>query len=110
MADGDWLDFQMPEANLFSVVSAAKPVIYRLSIYHWFPNLGMVNYRDDKSFVMADIPGIVKDTQRKRNWSAVLRHIGHNSILLFYDCCRFKNIVREYKILKNRLVATHQSC
>lgn len=92
------------KSTLLSVVSAAKPVIADYPFTTLVPNLGMVNYRDDKSFVMADIPGIIEGAHKGKGIGLrFLRHIERNSILLFMIAADSKNIIEEYKILKNEL-------
>lgn len=92
------------KSTLLSVVSAAKPVIADYPFTTLVPNLGMVNYRDDKSFVMADIPGIIEGAHKGKGIGLrFLRNIERNSILLFMIAADSKNIIEEYKILKNEL-------
>jgi GTPase len=68
------------------------------------PNLGVVGYRDDKSFVMADIPGIIEGAaEGKGLGTRFLRHIERNSILLFLIPADAKDINKEYNILLNEL-------
>ena len=92
------------KSTLLSVVSAAKPEIADYPFTTLVPNLGMVNYRDDKSFVMADIPGIIEDAHKGKGLGLrFLRHIERNSILLFMIAADAKSIKEEYRILKNEL-------
>ncbi len=92
------------KSTLLSVVSAAKPEIADYPFTTLVPNLGMVNYHDDKSFVMADIPGIIEGAHKGKGIGLrFLRHIERNSILLFMIAADSKNIIEEYKILKNEL-------
>jgi GTPase len=91
------------KSTLLSVVSAAKPEIadYPFTIV---PNLGMVRYRDDRSFVMADIPGIIEGAHEGRGLGVrFLRHIERNSCLLFMIPADSADIVNDYKILLNEL-------
>ncbi len=92
------------KSTLLSVVSAAKPEIADYPFTTLVPNLGMVKYRDDKSFVMADIPGIIEGaSQGKGLGIRFLRHIERNSILLFMVPCDADDIKAEYEILLNEL-------
>jgi GTP-binding protein len=85
-------------------VSAAKPEIANYPFTTLVPNLGIVNYRDYKSFVMADIPGIIEGAHEGKGIGLrFLRHIERNSTLLFLVPCDTKDIVEEYKILLNEL-------
>src|SRR6478735_7712813 len=92
------------KSTLLSVVSAAKPEIANYPFTTLVPNLGIVNYRDYKSFVMADIPGIIEGAHEGKGIGLrFLRHIERNSSLLFLVSCDSKDIVEEYKILLNEL-------
>lgn len=92
------------KSTLLSVVSAAKPEIADYPFTTLVPNLGMVSYREGKSFVMADIPGIIEGAHTGRGLGLrFLRHIERNSILLFMIPCDSKNIQEEYSILLNEL-------
>lgn len=92
------------KSTLLSVVSAAKPEIANYPFTTLVPNLGIVNYRDYKSFVMADIPGIIEGAHEGKGIGLrFLRHIERNSSLLFLVPCDTKDIVEEYKILLNEL-------
>lgn len=92
------------KSTLLSVVSAAKPKIADYPFTTLVPNLGIVEYRDFKSFVMADIPGIIEGAaQGKGLGHRFLRHIERNSILLFMIPCDTKNIKKEYEILLKEL-------
>jgi GTPase len=92
------------KSTLLSVVSAAKPKIADYAFTTLVPNLGIVGYRDDKSFVMADIPGIIEGAHEGKGLGIrFLRHIERNSMLLFIIPADSKNIKGEYEILVNEL-------
>lgn len=92
------------KSTLLSVVSAAKPEIGDYPFTTLVPNLGMVYYRDDRSFVMADIPGIIEGAHEGKGLGIrFLRHIERNSILLFVIPADSNDIKKEYKILLNEL-------
>jgi GTP-binding protein len=92
------------KSTLLSVVSAAKPKIADYPFTTLAPNLGIVGYRDDKSFVMADIPGIIEGAHEGKGLGIrFLRHIERNSILLFVIPADSRNISEEYGILINEL-------
>jgi GTP-binding protein len=92
------------KSTLLSVVSAAKPKIADYAFTTLVPNLGIVRYRDDKSFVMADIPGIIEGAHEGKGLGIrFLRHIERNSILLFLIPADSKDIIKEYEILLNEL-------
>ena len=92
------------KSTLLSVLSAAKPEIADYPFTTLVPNLGIVGYRDNRSFVMADIPGIIEGAHLGKGLGLrFLRHIERNSILLFMIPCDTKNIKAEYGILLNEL-------
>jgi GTPase len=92
------------KSTLLSVISAAKPEIADYPFTTLVPNLGMVYYRDGKSFVMADIPGIIEGAAEGKGLGLrFLRHIERNSILLFMVPIDSMDIKKEYKILLNEL-------
>lgn len=92
------------KSTLLSVVSAAKPEIADYEFTTLTPNLGIVGYRDDRSFVMADIPGIIENAHLGKGLGVrFLRHIERNSVLLFVIPADSMDIHKEYKILLNEL-------
>jgi GTP-binding protein len=92
------------KSTLLSVLSAAKPEIADYPFTTLRPNLGIVPYYDDKSFVMADIPGIIEGAHEGKGLGVrFLRHIERNSVLLFMIPADSKDIKKEYKILLNEL-------
>jgi GTPase len=92
------------KSTLLSVVSAAKPKIANYAFTTLEPNLGVVAYRDYRSFVMADIPGIIEGASEGKGLGLrFLRHIERNSMLLFMISCDSPDIGEEYKILVNEL-------
>ncbi|MDD2246959.1 MAG: GTPase ObgE [Proteiniphilum sp.] len=92
------------KSTLLSVVSAAKPKIGNYPFTTLEPNLGIVSYREGKSFVMADIPGIIEGASEGKGLGLrFLRHIERNSLLLFVVPADAKNIHEEYTILLNEL-------
>jgi GTP-binding protein len=93
------------KSTLLSVVSAAKPEIANYPFTTLVPNLGMVNYRDYRSFVMADIPGIIEGASEGKGLGyRFLRHIERNALLLFMVPADTEDYRREYDILLNELV------
>jgi GTP-binding protein len=92
------------KSTLLSVVSAAKPEIADYPFTTLVPNLGMVRYRDNKSFVMADIPGIIEGAHAGKGLgSRFLRHIERNAVLLFTIPVDTRDIRQEYGILLSEL-------
>lgn len=92
------------KSTLLSVVSAAKPEIANYPFTTLRPNLGIVSYRDNRSFIMADIPGIIEGASEGKGLGLrFLRHIERNSILLFMVSADSEDIVKEYEILLNEL-------
>ncbi|MCK8491594.1 GTPase ObgE [Spirosoma sp. RP8] len=92
------------KSTLLSVVSAARPEIADYPFTTLVPNLGVVAYRDYKSFVMADIPGIIEGaSQGKGLGLRFLRHIERNSVLLFVIPANSPDIRQEYNTLLNEL-------
>ena len=92
------------KSTLLSAVSAAKPKIANYPFTTLEPNLGIVPYRGQKSFVMADIPGIIEGASEGKGLGLrFLRHIERNSLLLFMVPADSDDIAREYDILLNEL-------
>jgi GTP-binding protein len=92
------------KSTLLSVVSAAKPKIGDYPFTTLVPNLGIVSYRDNQSFVMADIPGIIEGAHEGKGLGLrFLRHIERNSMLLFMVPADTKDYRKEYFILMNEL-------
>jgi GTP-binding protein len=97
------------KSTLLSTVSAAKPEIADYPFTTLVPNLGIVPYREHKSFCVADIPGIIEGAAEGRGLGLrFLRHIERNSILLFIVPADSKDITAEYKILLNELEKYNQ--
>ena len=92
------------KSTLLSSISAARPKIADYAFTTLEPSVGIVEYRDDRSFVMADIPGIIEGAHEGRGLGLrFLRHIERNSMLLFLVPADSKNIRQEYDILVNEL-------
>ncbi len=92
------------KSTLLSVVSAAKPEIANYPFTTLVPNLGIVAYRDHKSFVMADIPGIIEGAHKGKGLGhRFLRHIERNAVLLFMIPADSDDILEDYQILLNEL-------
>jgi GTP-binding protein len=92
------------KSTLLSVISAAKPKIANYAFTTLVPNLGIVAYRDNRSFVMADIPGIIEGANEGKGLGIrFLRHIERNSTLLFLVPADADDIAKEYAILLNEL-------
>jgi len=92
------------KSTLLSVISAAKPKIANYPFTTLVPNLGIVSYRDNRSFVMADIPGIIQGASEGKGLGLrFLRHIERNSTLLFLVPADADDIASEYNILLKEL-------
>ncbi len=92
------------KSTLLSVVSAAKPKIANYAFTTLEPNLGIVSVRDDHSFVMADIPGIIEGAHEGRGLGTrFLRHIERNSVLLFMIPADSDDIAADYDVLLGEL-------
>ncbi len=92
------------KSTLLSVVSAAKPKIANYAFTTLEPNLGIVEVRDHKSFVMADIPGIIEGAHEGKGLGTrFLRHIERNSVLLFMVPADSDDIAKDYEVLLGEL-------
>ena len=92
------------KSTLLSVISAAKPKIANYEFTTLAPNLGLIQYRENQSFVMADIPGIIEGAAEGKGLGLrFLRHIERNSVLLFMVPCDTNDIKKEYNILLHEL-------
>ncbi len=92
------------KSTLLSVITSAKPKIADYEFTTLKPNLGIVEYRDFKSFVMADIPGIIEGAAEGKGLGHYfLRHIERNATLLFLIPADSKDISKEYEILLDEL-------
>lgn len=92
------------KSTLLSVITAAKPKIANYEFTTLKPNLGIVQYRDFKTFVVADIPGIIEGAAEGKGLGyRFLRHIERNSSLLFLIPCDAEDIRKQYDILLDEL-------
>lgn len=92
------------KSTLLTVISAAKPEVADYAFTTLVPHLGVVPYRDERSFVVADIPGIIEGAAEGRGLGLrFLRHIERNSMLLFMIPTDAKDIRKEYQILLGEL-------
>lgn len=92
------------KSTLLASMSAAKPKIASYPFTTLTPNLGFIRYRDDRSFVIADIPGIIEDAHLGKGLGhRFLRHIERNAVLLFMIPCDTEDIQKEYDILLHEL-------
>ena len=88
------------KSTLLANVSAAKPKIADYPFTTLVPQLGIVSYRDDQSFVMADIPGIIEKAHEGKGLGhRFLRHIERNAVLLFMISCESDTIMKDYEVL-----------
>ena len=93
------------KSTLLSVLTSAKPKIADYEFTTLKPNLGIVNYHDYKSFVVADIPGIIEGASKGKGLGHYfLRHIERNSILLFIIPIDSKDVKKEFEILRGELL------
>jgi Obg family GTPase CgtA len=94
------------KSTLLSVVSAAKPEIADYPFTTLVPNLGIVSYYDNRSFVMADIPGIIEGASEGKGLGLrFLRHIERNSVLLFMVPADSNDVQKDYEVLLNELTS-----
>ncbi len=92
------------KSTLLSVVSAAKPKIANYPFTTLVPSVGIVGYHDNKSFVMADIPGIIEGASEGKGLGLrFLRHIERNSLLLYLIPVDSDDIAKDFRILRNEL-------
>ena len=92
------------KSTLLSAITSAKPKIASYAFTTLEPNLGIVRYHDDRSFVMADIPGIIEGAHEGKGiGTRFLRHIERNSVLLFMVSCEEEDIAAGYKTLLKEL-------
>jgi GTP-binding protein len=92
------------KSTLLASLSAAKPKIASYPFTTLTPNLGFVSYRDNKSFVIADIPGIIEDAHLGKGLGhRFLRHIERNAVLLFMIPCETDDFQKEFSILLHEL-------
>ena len=92
------------KSTLLAAITSAKPKIANYAFTTLEPNLGIVRYRDDRSFVMADIPGIIEGAHEGKGIGLrFLRHIERNSVLLFMVSAEEKDVAKGYGILLDEL-------
>ena len=93
------------KSTLLASMTAAKPEIADYAFTTLVPNLGIVSYRDGRSFIMADIPGIIEDAHKGRGLGVrFLRHIERNAVLLFMVSADSNDITKDYHILLKELM------
>ena len=92
------------KSTLLAAITSAKPKIANYAFTTLEPNLGIVRYYDDRSFVMADIPGIIEGAHEGKGiGTRFLRHIERNSVLLFMVACDEPDVSKAYKVLLKEL-------
>ena len=92
------------KSTLLAAITSAKPKIANYAFTTLEPNLGIVRYHDNRSFVMADIPGIIEGAHEGKGIGMrFLRHIERNSVLLFMVSCEEADAAKGYKVLLNEL-------
>ncbi len=92
------------KSTLLAAITSAKPKIANYAFTTLEPNLGIVRYHDSRSFVMADIPGIIEGAHEGKGIGMrFLRHIERNSVLLFMVSAEEKDVTKGYKVLLNEL-------
>lgn len=97
------------KSTLLSVITAAKPKIANYAFTTLIPQLGMVEYRDSKSFCVADLPGIIEGAAEGKGLGhRFLRHIERNAVLLFLIPADSVDHRKEFEILKNELASYNQ--
>ena len=92
------------KSTLLAAITSAKPKIANYAFTTLEPNLGIVRYYDDRSFVMADIPGIIEGAHEGKGIGIrFLRHIERNSVLLFMVSADEKDVAKGYRVLLKEL-------
>ncbi|KXK39655.1 MAG: GTPase ObgE [Saprospiraceae bacterium] len=92
------------KSSFLASITAAKPEIAQYPFTTLVPNLGIVKYRDGRSFIIADIPGIIENAHQGKGLGLrFLRHIERNAVLLFMVSVESEDITKDYNILVNEL-------